>query len=162
MSEELEGTWTLEQRVQIAKDVLARLDARSMVVKDGEGYLEMNRKGLRSEGSPISGVLHSDSLGAVCEVCARGAMFLCAVDRYNSITVDYGQNLALLAQARSWEGLGIDQAGAIEAAFERWDNSDAAAFGDLYDDPDARLRAICQNMIDNGGLFISPAREDDV
>lgn len=146
MPEELEGTYTLEQRVQIAKDVIARLQAGTIVTSTSWYLLPEGG----NEISQISGTLDSGSLGA-CKVCARGAIFLSAIDRYNSVKVKRGENLDAVAAQRSREGLGTNQAEEIELAFQIWESDRG---------PKDRLIAICQNMIDNGGLFIPPAMEE--
>lgn len=98
-----------------------------------------------------------------CHVCARGAMFITRAllfDKYRfpDDDLDIGGELVLPATESDF---GKFNAELIECAFELHsyfeENSImgdlAAKFGNRYRSPVNRLRAIMQNVLDNGGVF---------
>lgn len=133
----------------MAQDVLALL------------RLERGRKVAVQEGlyfygvAPSEGQLTSAALKN-CTVCARDALFLASVDRFDSCDLAEIGSLNSEAQGRSVKDWG-EQAYLIEAAFECYDDDDSAdeirEFYEAHADPRKRLRAICLNIIKNGGKF---------
>lgn len=97
------------------------------------------------------------SIKGQCEVCARGALFLASIDRYDNCDagqfadVDYDVGDEVVKRTcREWGGA---QARTIEACFEG-----IGDVGDTYRNryarkPRAVLLAIVRNIIANGGVF---------
>lgn len=78
-----------ERKVAIAKDVIASLHA--MTVRSGFGYIveqgdKINIPVLREFG--IDDQLIARKAKEKCTVCARGAMMLCKIDKFNHFTFD--------------------------------------------------------------------------
>lgn len=160
-----------EQRVAIAKDVIKQLDANIIKAING-AYLLDSETDMRSWGFLSSGAMGpvKVSPGEPCQACALGSLFVCAVEReegadYRGIPIKASTAQPLIHEnlAPYFDKL---QLGMIEAAFERSsryvteydpDNQrlgyECVDFGDEYADPDTRMRAIMQNIIDNEGEF---------
>ena len=98
-------------------------------------------------------------------MCARGALMLARIDKYNSIT--WGQTGRLIHIGSTTtsdvlsDAFGVHQLHLIECAFERSSaflnrsraGVDAYRFGSDFPDPNLRMMAICQNIIDHDGEF---------
>lgn len=164
----LDGILTREQRVLIAKDVISTISSQQeritmqcgvylRVVGDDSFFGELHR----------DAQLNSTSLDGPCEVCARGALFLASIDRYNNCTVGDALNaptLGVLAADHTQEDWGDSQVDLIEAAFETRNLAvvdDVVAEEDLlkaaamYMDKSEKERMIliCENIIANNGEF---------
>lgn len=154
-----------EMRVRIAKDVLAQVKADRLTPREQSylifrGALPVDSHGyISNEDVDVRDTLK----GAKCQVCALGALFVAAVDRFNecqlpACRLSVGNRLDLtdyLAKAFS-----ATQMDAIEAAFEGQsyahgdrDRVYNSRFVDAYDDSTERLRAIMRNIVRNGGTF---------
>jgi len=154
-----------KRRVAVAKDVLAQLAARKIEVVEGR-YLELPDEVLPDLES--SAQLH-ECLPKMdrCLVCARGAAFLSSVRLFNKTRFDdVAAHPDLAASQGSLRLFGTRQAGMIEAAFELAYSASAETaalgrdtflacreFGEQFDEPVDRLRAIMRNIIENGGTF---------
>jgi hypothetical protein len=146
----LDGDLTREQRIEVAQDVLDRIikNSKKFDVRGGF-YLETD--------SAVSGALTSRKLGP-CRICARGALFLSSVDKYNKCTVTTKSDLGDIAIDRSEDDWGAQQIDEIENAFELFGNyghrTASYAFGRGHSDYRDRLRAICRNIIEHDGEFV--------
>lgn len=132
-------------RVAIAQDVLVRLDAHLLVPNPGQYIAD--------DGD--------------CQVCALGALFACAVPRGDfdnaKKLLTVGPQMVTIRSALE-KVFDSEQLDLIECAFERdptfWEGEfyaeeadDAVEFGREHDNHEDRLRAICQNIVANGGTF---------
>lgn len=154
------------QRVAIAQDVLDGLASKQVRAMSGT-YVRLY------DGDPgdYNGVHKSQAErlnGYTCQVCALGALFVCATER-TPITiketfsgkpdeVTYGMFSDRIRDALS-PYFSHDQLLAVEAAFEETDmdssiDSAARSFGRSagYDDGE-RMEAIMRNIIENNGTF---------
>jgi hypothetical protein len=101
-----------------------------------------------------------------CRVCAKGALFLSTVRRYNKASV---KDVMCDNMETAEKMFGKHQFNLIEAAFEQWDFTipdtheeehgrpvpyEVQAFGNKYEDDTDRLVAILKNIIKNKGNFI--------
>lgn len=142
-----------EKRVTIAKDVLAKLDAKVMAAK--HRYYAVTDAVIRVQnfGSRLSGVS-----GTNCNVCAIGSV---ACSLFNGdVVADAGEHVyreELITKLTPY--FTPETLDAMEAVFEgngETDSDEFAYSGVVFDvpgDADTRLRAIMQNLIDNQGEF---------
>lgn len=168
-----------DKRIQIAKDVLDRLDTHRLnaqrgnfvytddfFVKDGE--VEVRDKLAKK---------------ASCTVCALGSLFVCAVDRADALKIKDLKKFTTAGAYLDISGEDVDtylsrfferdQIALMEIAFERGGGyfggnnvqtpvldkeafRRAVGFADLvYNESfEGRLRRIMNNLIDNDGVFI--------
>lgn len=174
----LEGNLTKKQRIAIAKDVIAlcRSGQRKFKVDTNQYLLPQNEVKERELLEDGTGQLTPKRLPA-CQICARGAMFVTSIDRYDRCSLEdirksynlYG--LADVVVERSEADWGVRQACLIEAAFEKSPNMWGDRFGlkgydklDEYIDslprsPKARLIVLMENVIKNKGVFVVPGME---
>lgn len=143
---------SMEQRVQIAKDVIAQVEAGRFVPSagvyvriegNGDGYPQTEDKDAAELLSKVK----------QCRVCAVGSLLLAMIDRHDALKLEGAhKSLHLAASAigdRRYLYQLFDDAREIEAAFEtdnRWD--------DRYPNDRARMIAIMRNIIRNGGVFV--------
>jgi hypothetical protein len=143
-----------EQAVAVAKDVLLQLEYKKYKARTGT-YISANALNLPNA---YDGDLQDLMLtkNPRCTVCAVGSAFLSMARLGDELTIgdDYHDSLALI--------FGIRQVSLMEAAFEGWRRNDGSLsatkasrlFYEKYPKDQDRLRAIFQNVIDNGGKFI--------
>lgn len=155
----------VQKRIAVCKDVIANIQAAQLNVVPNNGYIV----GLNMELEDSDVIHHMLPLiKKKCEVCARGAMMICKIDKFNSCNYI---NLNDVEQSDTAEQLDFfeeDQLNLIETAFELSDMSDgygrynynhsketidAIKFGEDFDDPSDRLMAIMQNIVDHKGEF---------
>jgi len=138
-----------ERKVAIARDVIANLNA--LKIKRNSGYvvggMDYDIESLLSFGVTPQQI--SQKLKKECTLCARGAMMLCKVDKFNHFNFEGVDNLGDIDNNNTTDALQdaftdyeLDN---IEEAFEGY-------WSDVDDDND-RLRAIMQNIIDHKGDF---------
>jgi hypothetical protein len=138
------------ERVRLATEVLARLEAGKLRPSEW-GYWEQP-----TDAAPCG----------VC-ACAALAVACCGLDELSKKNAGYGKSLAVIACLAGV--FGVAQLAHIEAAYERgpnsiWEDSGldeatlwetvaaTAAWHGLS--KSARLRAIMQNIVANGGEFV--------
>lgn len=147
-SKKLEGTLTRAQRVEVAKDVIALCRSRQRKIKiDTGAYFDTDYD---KEASLLRerGQLTAKRLPP-CTVCARGALFVASVDRYDRCELSPGDYLSSLVQDRSEDDWGSKQTKLIESAFEGWLGGDEL----LPRAPKERLIAIMENIVANNGEY---------
>lgn len=157
---QLEGTLSRRARVEVALDVIRTLKSRQCKLQLATVFFQpiSYRRSL-----PQTGQLHTSRLPA-CEVCARGILFLKAVDRFDQCRLYPNTRIDDLAATSTLAQWGRNQAYLIETAFE----GDAfrgyaymrevEQFRDAnnaggYDNRKPLMIAICQNIVDNHGEF---------
>ncbi len=97
-----------------------------------------------------------------CQVCALGALFIASVDKFNKLDISspqrhFSESLIREHLAFAFSASQLQQ---IEWAFERWvernqpELNEAGMFAKDEEDNTKRLEKICQNIIDNKGVFI--------
>ncbi len=160
--------------VDIAKDVLKQLDARKLRIRRGtycSGSIDSQKGGEIKVGDQVQE--HLPVVRKACDVCAKGALFLSYVELKNKVRFEH-INVAMdlsgyEGQTNLWFGHGYmcdllggafdrENLNLIENAFEvdyspQKLTSPALEFGRKHKTPAARMRAICQNIIDNDGVF---------
>lgn len=163
-----------EQRVAIAKDVIAQLDAGLYDARHA-GYLGWEGRAVSARCAKEVERIFEGVLGGtqVCHVCGIGSLFVSIV-KYGDVTPGeffqasldegMGSGRAKLAKYFTQEQLSM-----IEYAFERSPTGHTRRYigrdpqlcervysytwRRLPDDRNERLRAIMQNVVDNGGEF---------
>lgn len=151
-----------EQRVVIAEDLIARLDAKTFIATKGT-YWRANVRTPRNRETQLRDVYK----GKVCRGCQIGGMFACALDRHNALKLsDLGtySSPACLSDARMREYLtqwfSEKDISAMERAFEAWepdsgtDQTDFRPFGQAFPLSKDRMRLIAENVIKNKGQFM--------
>lgn len=182
-----------ERRVVLAQDVIAHINAKRLLhVHDNQCYVnvsvdltdaEKDRERRWLDALPRKETISRRIVRRLmkrCDVCARGALMLARIDRFNSMKIRdlhigqfgvgsmevmSGDTVKALAGAFTKSQLGL-----IEAAFElrspcvihsnffdTWidwvGGKNAVEFGGDHKDPTSRLIAIMQNIIDHDGEF---------
>jgi len=159
-----------EEFVKIAKDVLKRL--RYLTVRDGNYVRGDTMKVINKKDDARK---HLPRIEKACRVCAKGALFLSHIRVNDKIDMgkilgDFHTAIVLYDEDVCQPLLSYvsqDQLDLVETAFEMRDvglqladrglgaeATQAINFGLCYlGDDKARLKAICQNIIDNEGWF---------
>jgi hypothetical protein len=164
-----------QKRVQIAKDVIAQLDAKRLYAKQGvyvQGKGGANNITVGGEGFWDDDTQETevrDLLAPKCEVCAKGGLFVAAVDRFNKLK--FRDELCPIGAYNRCSDpveylsrfFGEQQLELIEYAFEKGGAGDvnyddkktvaAERFGKMFTSADARMRAIMKNIVKNNGTF---------
>lgn len=152
--------------VDIARDVIKGLDAKKLIAESGV-YFE---PGFGNYVGDYQGFSHNkEKMKALvksptkCKVCAIGGLFTSLVCHDLPFELKkVGHNLSDKMRDALAPYFSPEQLAQIEMAFEidpfYGDRLDipyekAIAFGEAHNKDDARLRAICQNIIDNEGVF---------
>lgn len=140
-----------QQRVAVAKDALAQLKAEKYKATSGvfidSGFLNnLCYSDSTDQAQPVL-----QNMGT-CRLCAKGAIFLSTIRKYNKATV---YELTHAHEDVSNDLFGQDNLDRIEAAFECWSHVSwkACDFGDKYINDHDRLVAILKNIIKNNGTF---------
>jgi hypothetical protein len=153
----IENLTPAQRRVLIAKDVIAQLNSKKIVAKSNY-YVQIyeNRDGLLTDlftsESQLCDVFKEKSV--TCQVCARGAMFVAAVTRFNDLKIgpkaDYilGQLDVPQSFVASYEENFFEpqQLGLIESVFETTQHVNEAG---------RRIESQIQFLRENEGLFFS-------
>lgn len=160
------------QRITIAKDVLELLETEKVIAQSGT-YMELDSDieekywddWSTAPEAPVQ--LHElIERSETCEVCGIGACFVAAVRRNDQVEASDMSGASdddfMRSYLESW--FTKDQIELIEAAFEessrfykgpsRKLGQRASDFGKRYDSDEERMRAIFQNIVDNGGTFV--------
>lgn len=159
-----------ERKVAVAKDVKAHILAKSFKVTPGT-YLGVNKDVEELPNSQLQAQCLLSAKKDKCEACARGAMMLCKVAKWNNWDgsfawyIDDWRTADALEDAFNKEELDL-----IECFFERscefmgdeYSDVDEESFIEEYgasplkwgpNKPDDRLLCIMQSIIDHGGDF---------
>jgi len=156
-----------EKRVQIARDVLAQLNAKRLIATPGVWLAGKHEDDLFSredvkKDPELQKILKSQK---ECTGCALGGMFMCAVERANELKLsdldDDTRNMRQLQDASVFEYMeqffSREQLDEIESAFEQGEgfasNEDAADWLEEVDDAEERMRLIMENIVVNKGKF---------
>lgn len=168
-----------EKRIEIAKDVIAKLKNLDIYARRGDyvfGLIDYTNCELPT--GQIQAYLKDRQ---ICEACALGSLFVSLVLKENEITFNElrdsnaiigGQVLGKKIRSYLEKYFSLKQLVMIECAFEGW-GKDSCELptcikfvleqGELekcysfylnYDSPNSILLAIMQNIIDNKGIFI--------
>jgi len=155
-----------EKRIEVVKDVLKRLRYLNLSTSN---YLWIENiddiGGEKVKESDLANKYLS-KLEKKCLVCAKGALFLSHIRKYNEIKMDkvfqfdFSPN-DCLADLKEFDQDNLDL---IEAAFQQLEYYEdglekrAVYFGKQFDykDKKDRLKAILKNMLENDGVFVPP------
>jgi hypothetical protein len=163
-----------ERRVAIAQDVLKHIEVSD--IRDNRGFIVLNDHNyMFTEKEGVVTPEECEVLRKNCSMCARGAMMISRIDIFNSINwSDFSDQLieefnyvgaGLTNRRTTAEALkgafGKKQLGKIESAFEKRSIhaseycsddvcNDCVAFGIEYSEPKDRLKAIMENIVENG------------
>lgn len=155
-----------EKRLEVVKDVLKQLK-----------YLKVSTAGTYLWAPSDCNINQEDNLKdkmselKKCEVCAKGALFIGHVDKFNKLSLkDLGTDIedlnyeeTLVQPLLSY--FSQEQLDMIECAFEldcyvndlekRKENvvDKCIRFGERFSNPKLRLRRILENILENDGLF---------
>ena len=149
-----------EQRVLIAKDVIAQLKARRTIGGHGD-YITWKNPVPIKEGAQVKDLFKDIPQ---CKVCAKGAALLAAVDRFNKLKItvweadDQAKGYYKGSFLEKW--FSLEQLGEIESAFEGWskvENYTEFSYKHLPKqaaNAGIRISMIMQNIIRNEGTFV--------
>lgn len=169
---EIKKSWSkmtkIEKKEAICKDVLLNIKMK-LIVPNHTGYLKFN--GTNKSSEQLNKVISPENS---CNVCAKGALFVCHIIKRNHFTVKEAHeidDLSIKCQsnkiAKRLTGIfSINELNLIEASFEGiivndkdnylrglWGKTSivlkAINFGRRYKTPKARLIAIMNNIIKN-------------
>jgi hypothetical protein len=171
-----------EQRIAVIRDILDRLDTRNISVNH---YLDSAEKIIDNVSVNDNAQNHIEKLESVCNVCALGNILLSHIRLYNKVSIiDLGvyesesgiSGKKIVANRDQVLKPLLDyfstvQLHMIEVAFEcvkyswneiGYDKADRCIyFGKQYDNAKDRLKAICNNIIANDGIFIPEQRNSE-
>jgi len=172
MAQQWEDMTSAERRVALAEDVLASLEANEIALAAATGYItaknqDWEEKQYLKDYDPDKCISKQkcNSIKKNCTMCARGALMMARIDKYNSIT---WERTGRLINVRGFvtsnvlsDAFSAYQLKQIECAFERspahlkhsTGGMDAARFGSHITNANLRMMAICQNIIDHDGEF---------
>ncbi len=158
--------------LELAKDVIAQLRYQKI---QSCAYLRATPafENLRNDKPTDSAQKHMKVIRE-CSVCAKGALVVAFVKKFNNVTLDNLEETAgdQYELANLLDGFfTIDELNLIEAVFEgdssfadsvidgddELESLDYHAFADKIDKPKQRLRLIMENIVKNGGVF-KPAK----
>lgn len=141
-----------EQRVIIAKDALKQLLSKRFIATEGV-YVEgkADDKACEFADTDVQ-YLFLDKKMPPCVVCARGALLVSAIRKYDDVT---GDQYVWEPEIASKRYFSLPQLVLMEAAFEEWyyTSYKAASFGGQFEESKDRLEAILKNVIKNKGTF---------
>jgi len=169
-----------ERCVELAKDVIKHIGAGNLTVMRGQGYIEPKSQGdgdddwgMDYQNIKVDKPMTKDTIKLLqshCTVCARGALLISRVDKFNTLTpLDLGfekydstfYGVSCSDTTDGLQGSFTDQElDDIETAFEF--NSCygkprktelLAYFASCFKDDGDRLLAIMQNIVDHKGTF---------
>jgi len=171
------------KRIMIATDVIKYLDAKKIVSAPGTYLLANFARPedmAVEDNKELDSLL---KVASNCDVCALGAIFYAAVIRHDNLKIGILSEFDDIAEGDGYFGIFSStmfiylkeffpqkELCFIEAAFEgnlvNWyDDSDEGdrdysgiiercrEFSKRFEDPEDRMRAIMQNIIDNNGTF---------
>lgn len=182
MKKETKLTKIQEKRVAVLKDAIAQIKAKAYNVRSGTGYVDQDNGGLEDrinaladvcdiiEGKDSSKVQLNKYFNKLinkknpCQVCAKGAMLLSQINKFNNVSLDEARDGALNDKAGdngTYDLFGKENADLMEQYFEtnisegdEYDEGDKNVKKWLsYKSDDERLIAIFQNAIRNKGIF---------
>lgn len=149
-----------QQRVAIARDAIKQINGdiyKPTCMIWVNGILKVDNDLLDGDGGKqqLQPILVESQ--PKCMVCARGALLLSMVRKYNSYTL---ADLRRGNEGQLRKLFGNRQIEQMEAAFERWEETNqgysakrSQAFGSNYATDKDRLIAILKNIIKNNGTF---------
>lgn len=167
-----------KQRVKIAQDVIEQLQIKRFIARTGI-YASVPVIPVRVDPEEQFNLALESARG--CHVCGIGGVFLSAVRINDDMTYSEAMHGSMDS---SLGGVSLDdgmmrkylrkwfsdhQLSLIESAFETkfmGTSNDhrklttAVAWGDRFDKSKDRLKAICQNIIDNNGKFVPSKIKD--
>lgn len=170
-----------ERRVAIARDVIDQIDAEKYRLGSC-GYIEDLKSNedidtLINDADTLKEVQVCDVINSMdsCQVCARGAMTLSAIRKFNKVTLDKFNPIEMSLSSDELEPIedrffSRKQTALIEHAYEGFEEAESDAITDLEasaaarygyslgDDRDCRLKAIMRNIIRNNGQFVIPKK----
>jgi len=155
-----------EKRVKIAQDTIQRIKFRQLLPEHvGFAWIKNFPE---KKGKSIKAIL-GKSEEPVCEVCAKGGLFMSYIGRVNETTFEdtvMHNDADAIGTKRLLEIFSLKQLASIEFAYEgfqgtgqgvvsfSWrEESRALNFEKRYKDSKERLIAICENIIRNKGTF---------
>lgn len=155
-----------QQRVAIARDVIAALNTKKFIASPGV-YVDSNKLDNLIEKNLDEQVCNLIDKVPSCDLCAKGALFIATVKRKDALQAKevYGEFGSLLSDEPTIsEYLGRDslfsdkQLTMIEDQFEQetitdWKNTNFRVWRPELHKAVDRMRAIMQNIIDNKGTF---------
>lgn len=158
-----------QQRVELAKDVIKQLQTRRFIAKAGIYFESDALDEMGTETNPELQTFFNEM--SQCEVCAKGAMFVCLVDKKNSLKLldvssgsEYNEFSGTLITKYLRDLFELGQLELIESAFERDDMGSGYAdeediqnaifFGEKFFDDGSRLWGIMENIVQNNGKFV--------
>lgn len=149
-----------EKRVAIARDVIKQINGGKLEACTG-AYVKLKQCEEWEYAYEIKSLIDVESQNPVtkrdtcnlrknCYVCAKAALFLTRIDKFNKITRNdlsgyVGNNLIMNSLCGIFSR---EQLNSIERYFESY----FVPWSDIVDDND-RLLAICQNIVDHKGTF---------
>lgn len=163
-----------QRAVAVAKDVLAQIKAGNYTCEVG-GYVNLETPPIEDlpDNCKVSAAIFNPS-DLQCQVCARGAMFMSAIRKFNKFdfvkdsSQDDGVRNLLHPDSPKFRKIedtifSREQIGLIESAFECCNmagstpfekTKSAIFFGILYNNDSDRMQAIMRNIIKNDGKFV--------
>lgn len=173
-----------KNRIAIAKDVIKWVTEKKFNIKIGSSYLTFKSKKQVEQDIEFRDLVRNNTKS--CQVCAKGALFICSVDKHDKLKLSevlpqFNLNVRKNLYFELFEDDVVshvqdfdqEQLNLIEIAFEGRHDLDydlwqmnqasyylAAKFGKKYKDAQGRLIAIMENVIKNKGEFVPYTSEE--
>jgi len=146
-----------QMRVAVAKDALKQIELEKYKACSGV-YVDYELEDRIHESEPNSQVQDIiKKYTKPCEVCARGALLLSSIRKFNDVTVSKYKKKW---ESKSKQIFSKQTLSLAEIAFEEWTKLNltsieisANLFGRKYDNDEDRLKAILENIVANKGEF---------
>ena len=143
--------------VIVAKDALKQLEAEKYTACTGI-YVDWELEDKINYSKPdaqVQNIIKKHE--KPCDVCARGALLLSSIRKFNDVTVSKYQKRW---ESKSKEIFSEKTLKLAEIAFEQWHKLtaspkelEAEIFGSKYNSETGRLKAILENIVTNNGEF---------
>jgi hypothetical protein len=137
-----------QKRVAIAKDVISFLELGALKAMCGRYVRPSKELSLQERCSEVQ----ANSLNwGECQVCAKGALFVAKVNRFDNCPAWKFNSFG--GDSEDMDGIfSYDQFSQIEYAFEGWDEFGWGWYS-TYPNPKLRMIAIMKNIVRNKGTF---------
>lgn len=157
--------------VRIAKDVLLQLKVKKLIATEGKYFTAYYDWTKIKEGVDLEDLKTLTNISNSCQACAIGAAICSYANLNGPIRYSQAQHGTSIRTIFSSNNIfSLETLGLIEAAFERAPNFHniavnvvsetyspaahrAVKFGKKYKNPESRLKAIMNNIIQNRGVF---------
>jgi hypothetical protein len=144
------------QRVAIAKDVLAQIEAKKLMAKRGT-YVSVEPEDITKEFKDTDQVRDLFAASKKCQACAVGSLFMSAVGLHDKLTINQAP---LYLSGR----FGVGHSGCYGYLTMFFSEKQLEMMETIFEGTSgsatARLKSLMENVIENNGQFVPTRRQD--